>query len=151
MNCQHDTNSFYHNIAFSLYANPSSRGKRFTPCNKALEIYKAIIEIPTVAGRGKVPEMAAYLAKEFREVGFKDEDIRIIPSGETVGMIVRYQGDGTIDKPILLLGHMDVVEALDKDWERPPFELTQDDKYFYGRGSIDNKLGITMLSSTLCV
>jgi carboxypeptidase PM20D1 len=115
---------------------------------KALEIYKTIVEIPTVAGRGKVPEMAAYLAKEFREVGFKDEDIRIITSGETVGMIVRYQGDGTIDKPILLLGHMDVVEALDKDWKRPPFELTQDDKYFYGRGTIDNKLGITMLSST---
>ena len=115
---------------------------------KTLEIYKTIIEIPTVAGRGKVPAMAAYLAKEFREVGFKDADIQIIPLGETVGMIVRYQGDGSIDTPILLLGHMDVVEALDKDWERPPFKLTQDDKYFYGRGTIDNKLGITMLSST---
>jgi carboxypeptidase PM20D1 len=116
---------------------------------KSLEIYKTIIGMPTVAGRGKVPEMAAYLASEFREVGFKDEDINIIPMGETVGMIVRYKGDGTAaKKPILLLGHMDVVEALDKDWERPPFELTQDDKYFYGRGTIDNKLGITMLSST---
>jgi acetylornithine deacetylase/succinyl-diaminopimelate desuccinylase-like protein len=115
---------------------------------KTLEIYKTIIEIPTVAGRGKVPEMAAYLAKEFREVGFTDEDIQIIPLGETVGMIVRYQGNGSIETPILLLGHMDVVEALDKDWERPPFKLTQDDKYFYGRGTIDNKLGITMLSST---
>jgi acetylornithine deacetylase/succinyl-diaminopimelate desuccinylase-like protein len=115
---------------------------------KTLEIYKTVIEIPTVAGRGKVPKMAAYLAKEFREVGFTDEDIQIIPLGETVGMIVRYQGDGTVERPILLLGHMDVVEALDKDWERPPFKLTQDDNYFYGRGTIDNKLGITMLSST---
>ncbi|MBU3003662.1 M20/M25/M40 family metallo-hydrolase [Paraglaciecola arctica] len=115
---------------------------------KTLEIYKTIIEIPTVAGRGKVPEMAAYLAKEFRAVGFQDEDIQIIPTGETVGMTVRYQGNGSVDKPILLLGHMDVVEALDKDWERPPYKLAQDDKYFYGRGTIDNKLGITMLSST---
>lgn len=116
---------------------------------KTLEIYKTIIEIPTVAGRGKVPEMAAYLASEFREVGFTDEDIQIIPKGETVAMIVRYKGEGTAgNKPILLLGHMDVVEALDKDWERPPFTLTQDDKYFYGRGTIDNKLGISMLSST---
>jgi len=115
---------------------------------KTLEIYKTIIEIPTVAGRGKVPEMAAYLAKEFREVGFTDEDIQIIPLGETVGMIVRYQGNGTVERPILLLGHMDVVEALDKDWERPPFKLTQNENYFYGRGTIDNKLGITMLSST---
>lgn len=76
---------------------------------KTLEIYKTIIEIPTVAGRGKVPEMTAYLAKEFSEVGFKEEDIQIIPVGETVGMIVRYRGDDSIDKPILLLGHMDVV------------------------------------------
>tara|TARA_R110000751_G_scaffold98096_5_gene190927 strand:+ start:22689 stop:24035 length:1347 start_codon:yes stop_codon:yes gene_type:complete len=115
---------------------------------KTLEIYKTIIEIPTVAGRGNVPEMAEYLAKEFREVGFTDDDIQILPTGETAGMIVRYQGDGTVKRPILLLGHMDVVEALDKDWERPPFKLAQDDKYFYGRGTIDNKLGITMLSST---
>jgi carboxypeptidase PM20D1 len=64
-------------------------------------------------------------------------------------MIVRYKGSGIVaNKPILLLGHMDVVEALDKDWDRPPFKLTQDDKNFYGRGSIDNKLGITMLLST---
>lgn len=115
---------------------------------KSLEIYKTIIGIPTVAGRGKVPEMATYLANEFREVGFTEKDIQIIPVGETVSLIVRYEGDGTHNKPILLLGHMDVVEALEKDWDRPPFELTQDDKYFYGRGSIDNKLGITMLSST---
>ena len=55
---------------------------------KTLEIYKTIIEIPTVAGRGKVPEMAAYLANEFHEVGFKDEGIQIIPKGETVGLII---------------------------------------------------------------
>jgi carboxypeptidase PM20D1 len=63
-------------------------------------------------------------------------------------LIVRYEGDGTHNKPIFLLGHMDVVEALEKDWDSPPFELTQDDKCFYGRASIDNKLGISMLSST---
>ena len=138
-------------IAILLLACSSSHAmalKDSPHATKTLEIYKTIVEIPTVAGRGKVPEMAAYLAKEFREVGFKDEDIQIIPNGETVGLIVRYQGDGSIATPILLLGHMDVVEALDKDWQRPPFELTQDDKYFYGRGTIDNKLGIAMLSST---
>jgi acetylornithine deacetylase/succinyl-diaminopimelate desuccinylase-like protein len=116
---------------------------------KAFDIYKTIVEIPTVAGRGKVPEMAAYLAKEFRAVGFTNEDIQIIPSGETVALIVRYKGDDSFgNKPILLLGHMDVVEALGKDWQRPPFKLTQDDSYFYGRGSIDNKLGISMVTST---
>jgi carboxypeptidase PM20D1 len=116
---------------------------------KSLDIFKTIIAIPTVAGRGNVPEMARYLASEFRAAGFKDDDIKIIPLGETASLIVRYQGDGSADKkPILLLAHMDVVEALGKDWQRPPFELTQDDNYFYGRGIIDNKLGVTMLSST---
>ncbi|GAB2686316.1 M20/M25/M40 family metallo-hydrolase [Aliiglaciecola aliphaticivorans] len=116
---------------------------------KSLDIYKTIVGIPTVAGRGNVPKMASYLASEFKQVGFSDDDIQIIPSGETVGLIVRYQGDSSSNKkPILLLGHMDVVEALAKDWQRPPFELTQDDKNFYGRGSIDNKYGIAMLSST---
>ncbi|MFA3789765.1 M20/M25/M40 family metallo-hydrolase [Aliiglaciecola sp. SL4] len=116
---------------------------------KSLEIYRTIVGIPTVAGKGNVPKMAAYLADEFKQVGFREDDTQIIPSGETASLIVRYPTNGLSQKkPILLLGHMDVVSALAKDWERPPFELTQDDKNFYGRGSIDNKYGIAMLSST---
>jgi acetylornithine deacetylase/succinyl-diaminopimelate desuccinylase-like protein len=116
---------------------------------KALEIFRTIIAIPTVAGRGKVPEMAAYLAAEFRQAGFAEQDIQILPSGETAALVVRYRGEvGSTKKPILLLAHMDVVEALAKDWQRPPFALTQDDNYFYGRGILDNKLGVTMLTAT---
>lgn len=77
---------------------------------KTLETYKTIIERPTLAGRDKVLEMAAYLASEFREVGITNEDIQIIPVGEKVGMIVHYNGDGSAgNKPIVLLGHMNVV------------------------------------------
>ncbi len=83
-------------------------------------------------GRGKVPEMAAYLAGEFKAAGFDDDDINVVPSGKTASLIVRYKGDGSANKkPILLLAHMDVVEALVEDWERHPFKLTQDDTYFY--------------------
>jgi acetylornithine deacetylase/succinyl-diaminopimelate desuccinylase-like protein len=123
---------------------------RDTPhAKKTLEIYRKVISIPTVAGRGKVPKMADYLASEFREAGFAEKDIHILPKDETVALVVRYRGDRSSGKkPILLLGHMDVVEALAEDWERPPFELTQDDKYFYGRGSKDNKFGVTLLTST---
>lgn len=53
------------------------------------------------------------------------------------------------NKPIFLLDQMDAVEARDKNWPRPPFELNQDDKSDYGQGSIDNKLSITRLSPTL--
>jgi len=116
---------------------------------KSLEIYTRLISIPTVKGRGKVPEMAAYLASEFEKAGFAKSDIHILPIDKTASLVVRYQGDGSSGKaPILLLGHMDVVEALPKDWERPPFTLTQDEDYFYGRGTIDNKFGITMLTTT---
>lgn len=115
---------------------------------KSLEIYRNIIAMPTVAGRGNVPKMAAYLATEFEQAGFAKQDINIIPKGETAALTVHYRGDGSSGKkPILLLGHMDVVEALAKDWQRPPFQLSQDEHYFYGRGTIDNKLGITMLSA----
>ncbi|MEM7360454.1 MAG: M20/M25/M40 family metallo-hydrolase [Pseudomonadota bacterium] len=135
----------------ALYSLPgvAETGRDSAHAQKSLEIYSKLISIPTVAGQGKVPEMAEYLAEQLSAVGFAEEDITIIPSGETVAMIVRFRGDGSSGKkPILLLGHMDVVEALPEDWERPPFELTQDDTFFYGRGTIDNKYGITMLVST---
>ncbi|PHZ84006.1 hypothetical protein CRD36_14235 [Paremcibacter congregatus] len=116
---------------------------------KALEIYRKVISIPTVAGRGKVPEMVDYLVSELHQAGFTDQDIEILPKGETAALVVRYRGDGSSGKdPILLLAHMDVVEADPKDWQRPPFELTQDETYFYGRGTVDNKLGVTQLIST---
>ncbi|NOZ43031.1 MAG: M20/M25/M40 family metallo-hydrolase, partial [Alphaproteobacteria bacterium] len=93
--------------------------------------------------------MAVYLASEFRKAGFAKRDIHILPKGETAALVVRYRGDGSSGKkPILLLGHMDVVSARPKDWQRPPFTLTRDDKYFYGRGTLDNKLGVTMLTAT---
>ena len=135
-------------IAFTLTVSANDlRGSDHA--KKTLEIYTKLISIPTVKGRGEVPKLSAYLASEFRAAGFADEDVKIIPLGETTSLVVHYRGDGSANKkPILLLGHMDVVEAFAKDWERPPFELTEDDDYFYGRGTIDNKLGITMLSST---
>ena len=91
-----------------------------THAAKSLEIYKKIISIPTVAGRGQVPVMAQYLRQQLLTAGFDDKDIVIANSGNDVSLIVTYAGDGSSGKkPILLLGHMDVVEALPEDWERP--------------------------------
>jgi len=116
---------------------------------KTLEIYTRIIAMETSKNLGNVPVMANYLADELRAAGFAAKDVEVIPVGETAALVVKYRGDGSSGKaPILLLGHMDVVEALAADWERPPFELTSDDKYFYARGSIDNKLGIAQLTAT---
>ncbi|MCJ7591062.1 MAG: M20/M25/M40 family metallo-hydrolase [Woeseiaceae bacterium] len=116
---------------------------------KTLEIYSRIIGVETSKNLGNVPEVANYLADELVAAGFPKEDVEVLPIGETAALIARYRGDDSSGKaPILLLGHMDVVEARPEDWERPPFELTKDDTYFYARGSIDNKFGVAQLTST---
>ena len=116
---------------------------------KTLEIFERIIEVETSKNLGNVPEVANYLAGELVAAGFPKDDVEILPVGETVALIARYRGNGSSGKqPILLLGHMDVVEARPEDWERPPFELTRDDTYFYARGTVDNKFGVAQLTST---
>lgn len=116
---------------------------------KTLEIYTRIIGVESSKNLGHVPEIANYLRSELNAAGFPEEDVEVVPLGETASLIARYRGDGSSGKaPILLLGHMDVVEALAKDWVRPPFELTTDGVYFYGRGTIDNKFGVAQLTST---
>ncbi len=116
---------------------------------KTLEIYTHIIAVESSKNLGNVPQLANYLADELLAAGFPEEDVEVVPLGETASLIARYRGDGSSGKaPILLLGHMDVVEAHLEDWERPPFELTSDDTYFYARGSDDNKFGVAQLTST---
>ena len=120
----------------------------------ALEIYRHIISIRSAEGHGKVPEVANYLADRFRDAGFSDSDIHVLPqtlsSGEeAAALVVRYEGDDSLGKePILLIAHMDVVDALPSDWERDPFTLIEEDGFFFGRGSFDNKFGVTTLTTT---
>lgn len=120
----------------------------------ALEIYRKSVSIRSALGHGRVPEVANYLAGKFVQAGFSNEDVNILPftlaGGEqTAGLVVRYRGDDSSEKlPILLLAHMDVVDALPQDWERDPFTLIEEDGYFFGRGSQDNKFGTTILTTT---
>ena len=117
---------------------------------QALDIYRDIIAIRTARGQAKTPEMVAYLVSRLKQAGFADADISVTDydsAGERVqGLVVRFPAanpDGR--KPIVMLGHMDVVDALAEDWVLPPFTLTEKDGYFFGRGTIDNKYGITNL------
>lgn len=121
---------------------------------KALDIYRTIVGMRTAAGHGQVPAMAEYLAGQFRDGGFPADDVHVLPftssDGEAIaGLVVRYRGDGSSgQKPILLMAHMDVVDALREDWERDPFTLIEEDGYFFGRGSIDDKFGVASLTAT---
>lgn len=114
----------------------------------AKTILKDSIAIPTVAGRGKVPELAAYYAGVLKAAGFADSDIVITPLGETATLAVTLAGTGK-GKPIILLGHMDVVEADAKDWTRDPFVPVEENGYIFGRGSEDNKFDVAMMVATM--
>ncbi len=111
-------------------------------------ILDKIVSIPSSAGRGQVPAVATYLADRFRSAGFPADDIHILPTGETASLVVRYRGDGTGGKPILVLAHMDVVTAKPDDWERDPFKLVEEDGYFFGRGTQDVKGEIALITAT---
>jgi len=138
----------------SAFSQDVSSGYTETYQQEALEIYRKSISIRSALGHGKVPEVADYLAGKLLQGGFDRNDVTVLPftlaGGEqSAGLVVRYRGDGSSGKaPILLLAHMDIVDALPEDWERDPFTLIEEDGYFFGRGSLDNKFGTTMLTAT---
>ena len=117
------------------------------------DIYRDIIGFRTARGHQQVDDMVAYLTKRLSDAGFAQEDLMVTDydsDGEpTQGLIVRYRGNGSSgDKPIVMLAHMDVVDALPEDWDRDPFTLTEEDGYFFGRGTMDNKYGVANLVGT---
>jgi len=113
------------------------------------EIYAESIAFRTVPGEGnQTPQLAEALAARFRAAGFPAEDIHVIRHKDTAALVVRYRGDGSArKKPILAIAHMDVVDALASDWTVPPFELTERDGYYYGRGTGDDKIGVAAIAT----
>jgi carboxypeptidase PM20D1 len=140
-------------LALSSWAQDSSSSYQEPYQQHALTLFRDAIAMRTAAGHGQVPAMAAYFEKVFLDAGFDRADVRLLPrtisTGEDVAsLVVRYRGNGLSGrKPILLLAHMDIVDADPADWERDPFALIEEDGYFFGRGTLDNKLGIVSLTS----
>jgi acetylornithine deacetylase/succinyl-diaminopimelate desuccinylase-like protein len=116
---------------------------------QALDVLRKSISFRTVKDAGQVPAYAAYLRDVLVAAGFTAEDIVIEPAGTTAIMIARYRGTDPEKKPIVVNGHMDVVEARPQDWQRDPFTAVVDSGYVFGRGSVDNKFDISMVTVTL--
>jgi len=111
---------------------------------KARAVFKQAIEIPSVHNRGQVPAVAKLLADQFRAAGIPDSDIHFmpyeaLPGDQTEALIVRWRSPHATKKPMLVLGHMDVVEAKRSDWKYDPFVFREEGGYFYGRGTSDMK------------
>jgi acetylornithine deacetylase/succinyl-diaminopimelate desuccinylase-like protein len=117
--------------------------------DQALDILRKSIGYHTVAGAGQVPAYAEYLKGVLVSAGFAQDDIRIEPVANTALLIARYRGTDSAKKPIVINGHMDVVAARPQDWERDPFTAVVENGYVFGRGSVDNKFDVSMLTATL--
>ena len=116
---------------------------------QARAMYEKVISFRTAKGHGQVPAMADYLAGQLRAGGVPAGDIVTLPHGEAVALLVRVPGSDPKARPILFSGHMDVVDARPEDWTRDPFKLVEENGYFFGRGTGDNKAGIVAMASAI--
>jgi len=105
----------------------------------AHDIYKEFVEIQSGFSTGATTPVAEAAAARLRAAGFPESAIFVGgASPKKANLVVRYHGTGAL-KPLLLLAHIDVVEAKREDWSLDPFQLTERDGYFYGRGTGDDK------------
>jgi acetylornithine deacetylase/succinyl-diaminopimelate desuccinylase-like protein len=112
------------------------------------ELLRKVVEIPTVAGRGEMPRLTRLLTAEFRKAGITDVTVK--SHGDTQSMIARWPAKHPSGrKPILLLAHMDVVEARREDWIHDPFKFREADGFYWGRGTADNKSGLVAIVAAL--
>lgn len=104
----------------------------------ALEIFRELIGLDTTAARGST-RAAEAVAARLRAAGFPAEDVWVGgPVPEKGNVVARLRGRGT-RRPLLMLAHLDVVDAEPEEWTTPPFELVEKEGFFYGRGTTDVK------------
>jgi acetylornithine deacetylase/succinyl-diaminopimelate desuccinylase-like protein len=107
-----------------------------------LALYKELVETNTTLSAGSCTLAAERLASHLKAAGFADADVTQFSVAEHPkegGLVAILHGRSSNAKPILLLGHLDVVEAKREDWTRDPFTLIEENGYFYARGSADMK------------
>jgi acetylornithine deacetylase/succinyl-diaminopimelate desuccinylase-like protein len=112
------------------------------------DIFQQLIEINTTDSVGSTTVAANAMAQRLLDAGFPKEDVLVLgPNDRKGNLVARIHGTGTA-KPILFMGHLDVVEALRSDWTTDPFQFVEKDGYFYGRGTQDIKENDAALVTT---
>ncbi len=105
-------------------------------------IYEELVEIDSSATTGSCTKLVRAVETRLKEAGFTGEDVQlVIPEGkpDDGNIVARIRAKGATKKGVLLLAHIDVVDAKREDWERDPFTLIEENGFFYGRGSVDDK------------
>ena len=139
-------------LAAALVAAAAPPGPLPPPADQALarDILKELVEINSTHEHGSTAAAQA-IQRRLLAAGFADADVLLIapPEHPSKGnLVVRYRGKGAA-RPVLFIGHLDVVEARPEDWSVDPFKLTEKDGWYYGRGSVDMKDGDAAMLETL--
>jgi acetylornithine deacetylase/succinyl-diaminopimelate desuccinylase-like protein len=112
------------------------------------DIFQQLIEINTTDSVGSTTVAAKAMAQRLLDAGFAKEDVLVLgPNDRKGNLVARIHGTGSA-KPILFIGHLDVVEARRSDWSTDPFQFVEKDGYFYGRGTQDMKESDAVLVTT---
>jgi acetylornithine deacetylase/succinyl-diaminopimelate desuccinylase-like protein len=126
----------------ALLALPAS-AQSLSPGQQAFRgIYKELVETNTTLSSGSCTLAAERMAARLKTAGYPDADLHLLTAPDhpqEAGLVAVLPGNDPKTKPILLLAHLDVVEAKREDWTRDPFKLIEEDGYFYGRGTADDK------------
>lgn len=116
------------------------------------DIYKELVETDTTLSAGSCTLAAERMAARLTAAGFADSQLTLFADPahpKEGGLVAVYPGTSKTAKPILLIAHIDVVEAKRADWERDPFRMVEEDGYFYGRGTADDKAQAAVWVDTL--
>src|SRR5437016_11647566 len=113
----------------------------------ARDILRELVEINTTDSLGNTPRAARAMARRLVAAGFPAADVRVLigPDAKHGNLVARYRGTGTGGRPIIGFAHLDVVPARRADWSVDPFTFLEQDGYFYGRGTTDDKVGDAIL------
>jgi acetylornithine deacetylase/succinyl-diaminopimelate desuccinylase-like protein len=135
-----------------VQARPQTQRTLSANDQRARDIFEQLININTTGSSGSTTVASNAMAKWLLQAGFPAVDVQVIglAGSPNHNLVARYRGSGIGPrKPILLLAHIDVVEARRADWSMDPFTLLEKDGYFYGRGTLDVKDGAAILVATL--
>lgn len=117
----------------------------------AHELLAELVAVNTAPSGGSDTRRAVeLLVRQLEDAGFESRDIAVLGQTDKLqNLVVRYRSRNPQQKPLLMMAHLDVVEALPEDWHYDPFALTEDDGYYYGRGTNDIKSGVAVLVADL--
>ena len=116
------------------------------------DLYKELVETNTVVDVGSCTQASQQIAARMKAAGYRDADLTLfsVPDHPKDGGIVAIlKGSDAAIKPMLLLGHLDVVAAKREDWTRDPFKLIEEDGYYYARGTVDDKAMAAVWADTM--